>query len=137
MTVGSGTAVVPSGLDGQSGGRRWCPRCKNGQLFLEGDEAVCLQCGYREDADATGPDAFTVLVMAVQKAAEVLAADLQRANERKGVLMDQVVRVDRALTALTAPKSETGTRRGNKWSAEAKARQAERTRVRREREAAA
>ena len=136
MQVGPGTAVVPSGLDGQSGGKRWCSHCKNGQLFREGDDAVCLQCGYREDADATGPDSFAVLVVAVQKAAEALAADLQRANERKDVLADQVVRVGRALTALTAPKSETGSRRGNKWSPEAKARQAERTRARRDAAAA-
>jgi len=130
MTVGPGLAL-------EAPGKRWCPHCKNGQLFREGDDAVCLQCGYREDADAPAVDSFAVLVAAVQKAAEFLAAELVLANERSEVLQDQVVRVDRALTALTAPKSETGRKRGNKWSPEARARQSERVRARRAREAAA
>ena len=24
-----------------------CPRCKNGHLFLEKDDVVCINCGYR------------------------------------------------------------------------------------------
>jgi len=125
----TGLVVTPT-LDG---GKRWCPRCKEGQLFREGDEAACLQCGYREDFDAPAADTFAILVAVVQKAAESLFAELQRANERRDEIADKVVRVGRALTALTAPNSETGRKRGYTWSPEAKARQSERMQARRAR----
>lgn len=88
--------------------------------------------------DGQTPDGFAALVAAVEKTAESLREELLTVGERGDVLQDKVARVDRALRALTAPKSETGRKRGNHWSPEAKARQSERVRERRrQREAAA
>jgi ribosomal protein S27AE len=34
--------------------RRQCPRCQNGRLFPDGDEWLCINCGYRHDRSWSG-----------------------------------------------------------------------------------